>query len=261
MTEALLNGLHAIVTGGGRGIGAAIAERLAQNGANVSLLGRTLDQLQATAQSIRQQFDQEVLPVTADVTDPEQIRAAFEQCRKELGDAQILINNAGAVQSSPLVKTELSLWDNMMAVNLRSSYLCIREVLPGMIKAGYGRIVNVASTAGLTGFPYVAAYCAAKHGVIGLTRALALETAHQGITVNAVCPGYVETDLLKNAVNNITEKTGRETENVREELLKNIPLGRFIQPHEVASATVWLCQKEQSGITGQTITLAGGEVV
>jgi len=261
MTELALKNTHAVVTGGGRGIGAAIVRRLAQDGANITLISRSSDELQAVQRELEDQFPQKFLSLTVDVTAPDLVKDAFEQCRDTLKEPQILVNNAGSADSIPFVKADLDHWDSTINVNLRAVYLCIHQVLPSMIKAGYGRIVTIASTAGLTGYPYIAAYCAAKHGAVGLTRALALETAAQGITVNAVCPGFTETDLLKNAFENVAQKTARSSDEIREEFLKNVPQGRFVQPDEIASAVAWLCRKEQSSITGQTITIAGGEVI
>ncbi|MEO1440963.1 MAG: SDR family NAD(P)-dependent oxidoreductase, partial [Chloroflexota bacterium] len=173
----------------------------------------------------------------------------------------ILVNNAGAAESAPFHRMDTDMWHRMVAVNLTGTYLCSQSVIKGMLDRGYGRIVNIASTAGLTGYPYVTAYSAAKHGVIGLTRSLALELAKKGITVNAVCPGYTDTDMAADTVANIVEKTGRTEDEAIASLVKHNPQGRMIQPEEVAEAVLWLCQKSSGSINGQSIAVAGGEIL
>jgi NAD(P)-dependent dehydrogenase (short-subunit alcohol dehydrogenase family) len=192
-----------------------------------------------------------------DVTDPASVAEAFARA----GAADILVNNAGQAASSPFMRTDAELWQRMLDVNLTGAYHCIQAALPGMLDAGWGRIVNVASTAGLTGYRYVAAYCAAKHGLVGLTRALALELAMKGITVNAVCPGYTETDIVQEAVANIVRKTGRSAEQARAELAAGNPQGRLVQPDEVAHAVAMLCMPAAAAMNGQAIAVAGGEVM
>jgi NAD(P)-dependent dehydrogenase (short-subunit alcohol dehydrogenase family) len=251
-----LSGKHALVTGGNRGIGLAIAHALAQAGAAVTIVGRDRAKLVAALDELKGRAGFAI----ADVTMAADVEQAFSDAAKARGAIDILINNAGAAESAPFGKTTEALWDRMLAVNLTSTYLCSQRVLPGMVAAKWGRIVNIASTAGLKGYPYVTAYCAAKHGVVGLTRALALETAKQGVTVNAVCPGYTETDMVERTLDNITAKTGRSREAARDELAKHNPLGRLIKPEEVAEAVVWLCRSESGAITGQTIAVDGGEV-
>lgn len=248
---------HAVVTGAGRGIGAAIAEALAEAGATVTLMGRKRESLEQQAAKLNTQVHIETL----DITDPEAVTKTFGGAARAFGPVTILVNNAGQAESQPLLKTDLALWNRMLEVNLTGTFLCTQAVLPGMLGAGWGRIVNIASTAGLTGYPYVSAYCAAKHGVIGLTRALALELAGKPITVNAVCPGYTETDLVREALANIVHKTGRSQAEARADLLKPNPQGRMIQPEEVAGAVLWLCQPGSAAITGQAIAVAGGEVM
>jgi NAD(P)-dependent dehydrogenase (short-subunit alcohol dehydrogenase family) len=228
-----LTGKHAVVTGGNRGIGAAIVRVLEQQGARV------------TAFSSK----------TADVTDPEAVAKAFAQC----GRIDILVNNAGQAESAPFLKTDAKLWRRMIAVNLHGAFYASQAALPGMIEAGWGRIVNISSIAGLAGYAYVTAYCAAKHGVVGLTRALALELATKNITVNAVCPGFADTDMTTRAIANIVAKTGRAPEQARDELASHNPQKRLIQPEEVASAVVWLCLPESQSITGQAIAVSGGK--
>jgi NAD(P)-dependent dehydrogenase (short-subunit alcohol dehydrogenase family) len=248
-----MQALHAVVTGGGSGIGAAIATALANDGLRITLMGRTLKRLESLA-----------LPgaqcVVCDVSDPASVQAAFDAAA-ERGPIDVLVNNAGEVESQPFMRTSPDMWQRLLDVNLTGSFLCTRQVLPGMVERGFGRIVNVASTAALTGYAYVAAYCAAKHGVLGMTRALALEVAKKGVTVNAVCPGYTDTDIVATAIDRIVAKTGRSAGQARAELASANPQGRLVTPHEVAGAVSWLCRRESSAITGQAIAVAGGEVM
>jgi NAD(P)-dependent dehydrogenase (short-subunit alcohol dehydrogenase family) len=250
---------HAVVTGGGRGIGAAIAAALAGEGATVSVLGRDPARLDARVQSLG--GGTRAQGVAVDVTDEASVKSAFAAVRARFGRVDILVNNAGQAGSAPLAKTDLALWQRMLAANLTGTFLCTREALPEMTARGAGRIVNVASTAGLVGYAYVAAYCAAKHGVVGLTRAAALECAQTGVTVNAVCPGYTETDMVGDAVANIVAKTGKTESEARAALVARNPQGRMVRPEEVASAVLWLCLPASSSITGQAIAVAGGEVM
>jgi NAD(P)-dependent dehydrogenase (short-subunit alcohol dehydrogenase family) len=252
-----LAGRHALVTGAGRGIGAAIAARLAGEGARVTLVSRTRSQLEATAARLGESAQ----CVCADVADPQSVLGAFEQAVRAFGAVDILINNAGQAQSGPLHRAPEALWHTMLAVNLTGTYHCMRAALPAMFERKFGRIVNVASTAGLRGYPYVAAYCASKHGVIGLTRALALEVAERHVTVNAVCPGYTDTGIVADAVANIQKLTGRSADQARAVLTKSNPQGRLVQPEEVANAVAWLCVPGSESINGQSIAIAGGEVM
>lgn len=244
---------HAVITGGGSGIGAAVARQLLDQGLRVTLMGRSLERLQAQQQAL----GGEVGLQACDVGDEASVAAAFAA----LGPVDILVNNAGQVETAPLAKTSLESWQRLLNVNLTGTFLCSRAVLPGMSERGFGRIVNVASTAALKGYAYVAAYCAAKHGVLGLTRALALETVKKGITVNAVCPGYTETEIVAQAVQTIMAKTGRTAEAARAELAAANPQGRLIQPEEVAATVAWLVGEGSASITGQAIAVAGGEVM
>jgi NAD(P)-dependent dehydrogenase (short-subunit alcohol dehydrogenase family) len=254
-----LAGQHAVVTGGGRGIGAAIARALAHAGATVSVLGRDAARLAAQVEALGGAAQAQAVGV--DVADEGSVRAALAAVRERFGRVDILVNNAGQAESAPLARTDLALWQRMLAVNLTGTFLCTREALGEMTKRGSGRIVNVASTAGLVGYGYVSAYCAAKHGVIGLTRAAALETAKTGVTVNAVCPGYTETDIVRDAVANIVKKAGKTEAEARAALVARNPQGRMIQPDEVAAAVLWLCLPDSGSITGQAIAIAGGEVM
>jgi len=254
-----LAGRHALVTGGGKGIGAAVARALAERGATLTLVGRTLSQLEAMAAELRSLT--EVHCEAVDISSVESVEAGFANAASKLGPITILVNNAGQAVSAPFMKTSLDTWSQMLDVNLTGTYLGIKAVLPGMLAAGWGRIVNVASSAGLVGYPYVVAYCASKHGVIGLTRALALEMAQKKITVNAVCPGYTETDIVKDAIANIQSKTGRSADEARAELAKHNPQGRLVQPEEVANSVLWLCLPGAEAVTGQSISVSGGEVM
>ncbi len=253
-----LTGRHALVTGGARGIGAAVTRSLLQLGARVTMLGRnatTLAQARAAFEPLGS-----VDCVRADVGDPADVERAFVGARERSGPIQILINNAGQAASAPFGRTDAALWRRMMAVNLDGTFHCVRAALPAMLDAGWGRVVNIASTAGLIGYRYVVAYCAAKHGVIGLTRALALEVASKGITVNAVCPGYTATDGFEETVANIVAKTGRTPERAVSELVARNPQQRLVLPDEVANAVAWLCLPGSEAVTGQAIAVAGGEV-
>jgi NAD(P)-dependent dehydrogenase (short-subunit alcohol dehydrogenase family) len=252
-------GQHALVTGGGRGIGAAISSALVKAGVKVTITGRYSKSLEQHTSSL-QEFGETQFQV-CDVTDPSSISSTFGNAATALGPITILINNAGQAQSQPFLKTSLELWQQMLEVNLTGTFLCTQAALPGMLEMGWGRIINVSSTAGLTGYPYVSAYSAAKHGVIGLTRSLALELAKKNITVNAVCPGYTETDIVLEAVQNIMARTGRSEREARAELMKLNPQARMIHPNEIANTVLWLCNPSSSSITGQAIAIAGGEVM
>jgi NAD(P)-dependent dehydrogenase (short-subunit alcohol dehydrogenase family) len=253
-----LSGRHALVTGAARGIGAEIARTLAAEGAVLTLLGRDREALQRVADALPAAASHRV--VAADVADPAAVQQAFAQARAALGPLAILVNNAGAAESAPFLKTSVELWQRMLSVNLTGSFLCTQAALPDMLEAGWGRIVNIASTAGQKGYAYVAAYTAAKHGVIGLTRSLALEVARKGVTVNAVCPGYTDTDILRNSVANVVGKTGRSEADALAEFSSVNPQRRIVQPSEVADAVRWLCGEGAASVNGQSISVSGGEV-
>ena len=249
-----LAGKHALVTGGGTGIGAAITLALAQADALVTICGRRVEELQASAQR-----HDNIHAQAADVTDADALQRLYRDAQAARGDFSIVVANAGVAESAPAEKVSRALWDQTIAVNLTGAFLSVQPALAAMRERQWGRIVFIASTAGLKGYAYVAPYVAAKHGVIGLTRALALETAKSGITVNAVCPGYAETPMLARAVDRIMAATKRGTQQTLSALAANNPQARFIKPEEVAAAVLWLCTGDSAAITGQAISISGGE--
>lgn len=253
-----LAGLHAVVTGASRGIGAVIAASLVAEGVRVSLFGRDRAALGRVAQELG--GNERARAVTIDVTESESVEKAFQDARSHFGPVQLLVNNAGQAASAKFTDTDEKLWNELFAVNLHGTYLCCRQAVPDMLSAGFGRIVNVASVAGLRGAAYISAYVSSKHAVIGLTRALALEYASRNLTVNAVCPGFVDTDIVKSAIANIVSKTGRSEAEALAALVASNPQRRLIEPREVADTVMWLCRPGSESMTGQSIALAGGEV-
>ena len=250
-----LAGHHAVVTGGGRGIGRATARALAHAGAVVTVMGRTagtlidaVDQGDASAYAV------------VDVTDQASVDAAMKSAEEECGPVSILIANAGAAESAPFAKASADQFRRMFEVNTIGSVHTIQAVLGGMVERRFGRVIAIASTAGLKGYGYVSAYCAAKHAVVGLVRSLAAETIKTGVTVNAVCPGYTDTDIVDQSLQRIVQATGRSREDALASMLKGTPLGRLVKPDEVAAAVVFLCLPEAAAITGTALPIAGGEI-
>jgi NAD(P)-dependent dehydrogenase (short-subunit alcohol dehydrogenase family) len=255
----ILDGKHVLITGGGTGIGAAIARSLAEAGAAVSLVGRRLQPLQIMARSLPK-----AAAIVADITKEADNEAMVRAAREAHGPIDILIANAGAAETAPAGKIDLALWQRMLDVNLTGAFLSVRATLPDLTRQGGPeagrRIVFIASTASLKGYPYVVAYCAAKHGVIGLTRALAAELTPKGVTVNAVCPGFTETALLESALATSVAKTGRSRAETELALARRNPQGRFLKPEEVAATVLFLCTAAAQAITSQAISVSGGEV-
>lgn len=254
MDSDFLRGRLALVTGGGRGIGAAVATRLAAVGARVVVCGRTRADLDALAASI------DGVAITCDLAD----RADTDRMLAEvaaLGRVDVLVNNAGAAESAPLASTDDAMWDRLLELNATAPFRVTRSLVPAMVAAGWGRVVTIASNAGLTGYGYTAAYCAAKHAVVGMTRALAVDLGRTGVTINAVCPGWVATQMADQAIARIADKTGRGADAARDALTSMSPQRRLIEPAEVAHAVLNLCHVDARGIHGQTVVLDGGQVM
>lgn len=248
-------GRHAFVTGGGSGIGLATARALAATGVRLSLAGRNLEKVRAAAEEFA-----DAHAIVCDVTDEASVAAAFAAARDRYGAIDILINNAGQAPSAPFKRTTLAFWNNVLATNLTGAFLCTQAALPDMLEAKWGRIVNVGSVCSLKGYAYVSAYVASKHGLLGLTRALAHETAKAGVTVNCVCPGYVDTPIIAESVERITSKTALSEAEAHASLIQFNPQGRIITPEEVASAIAYLCTDAAASINGAAVPITGGEI-
>ena len=250
-----LAGQHALVTGANRGIGAAIVRTLADAGADVTLLVRSA----RAGHEVARTLPGRAQVVQASVTDADAVSSAVAQATSSFGPVTLCVNNAGAAESAPFGRSDAALWQRMLDVNLMGAVHVTQAVLPAMLAARAGRVVMIASTAGLTGYPYVSAYVAAKHAVVGLVRALAREVATRGVTVNAVCPGFTDTDLVTDSVQRIVQSTGRTPDEARAALVAANPQGRFVRPEEVADAVRWLCGPGAAAVTGQAIAVDGGE--
>jgi 3-hydroxybutyrate dehydrogenase len=251
----------ALISGGGRGIGRAIAFAFAREGASIVIAGRTADQLDQTAYEIREEHAVDAMPLHCDVSDLTSVDEMFASVAAEFERGpDILVNNAGIAESAPFLKTDDDLWQRHLAINLSGTFYCTRAALPAMLERGWGRIINIASIAGKTGAPYIAAYAASKHGVLGLTRSLALEVASQGVTVNAICPGYVDTEMTTRGVENIVAKTGKSGAEALAAIKRMSPQNRLITAEEVAAVALLLASDEGRGINGQAINVDGGTV-
>jgi 3-hydroxybutyrate dehydrogenase len=251
---------RALVTGGGRGIGRAVALDLARAGCDVAVAARTLGEVEAVAEQARA-LGVRAAALAADVRQAEAVQRLFAEARAALEGVDILVNGAGVAPSALLHRTSEEQWRAAIETNLSGSFYCMREALPGMLERGWGRVVNVASIAGKTGYPYIAAYAASKHGVLGLTKCAALEAADKGVTVNAVCPGYVDTPMTDASVARIVEKTGLAAPDVRRRLAEASPQKRLFGVEEISALVLFLCGDAARGITGQALSIDGGTVV
>ncbi len=252
----------ALITGGGRGIGRAIALAFAREGAAVTLAARTSDQIEQVASEIRAECGVDAIPIVCDVGDRVSVKQMFDQVAGKFGRGpDLLVNNAGTAESATLEKTTDELWQRLIAVNLSGTFYCMRAALPDMVARGWGRIINIASIAGKSSAPYIAAYSASKHGVLGLTRSVALEAAAKGITVNAICPGYVDTEMTSRSIENITAKTGKSADEALAAIKRMSPQNRLVTPEEVATLALLLASEDGRGINGQAINVDGGTVL
>ena len=248
----MLNDKLALITGGGRGIGRAIALLFAQHGARIAVAARTREQVESVAREI----GDTAISVVCDVASPASVAEMFADLKPD-----ILVNNAGVAESSPFINTSDELWHRHLAINLSGTFYCTRAALPSMLEKGWGRVINIASIAAKAGAPYIAAYAASKHGVLGLTRSVALEVATSGVTVNAICPGYVDTEMVERGVERITKRTGRSVEEALDALKRMSPQNRLVTPEEVASMALLLASEDGRGINGQGINIDGGTVL
>jgi len=258
----LLTNKLALITGGGRGIGRAIAIAFAREGAQVAIGARTLEQIKQVAEEIETEHNVRALALVCDVSDRSSVEKMFADAQQGFErDIDILVNNAGIAESATLVNTSDELWHKHLSINLTGTFYCTRAALPAMLKSGWGRIVNIASIAGKTGAPYITAYSASKHGVMGLTRSLALEVGASGVTVNAICPGYVDTEMVSRGIERITTRTGRSADEAMESLKSMSPQNRLVTPEEVAALALLLASDEGRGINGQGLNIDGGTVL
>ncbi|HET6341303.1 MAG TPA: SDR family oxidoreductase [Gemmatimonadota bacterium] len=257
MTASFLRGCGAVVTGGGRGIGAAAARALAEAGARVFVASRSVDQVERVAEDLRA-AGHEAWGEGCDVTDEASVEGLARSAAERLGAVDVLVQSAGMAFSAPLHRMTLAEWEEIFLVNVTGAFLCTRAFLPGMVERGWGRIVHVASVAGLAGAKYISAYAASKHALVGFTRSVAAEVAPSGVTVNAVCPGYVDTAMTRESVARIAAKTGRSEAEAMVAIVAANPQGRLIEPGEVARAVTWLCEEEARGVNGQAIVIDGG---
>jgi NAD(P)-dependent dehydrogenase (short-subunit alcohol dehydrogenase family) len=260
MTATTTSSPHVLVTGASRGIGEAIARALAADGWRVTLAARSLDALHALRESMPAMVGAEPACVVLDVADPASVERAFAAAREAAGPLHALVNNAGLVETGPTARVPLATWQRMLDVNLTGTFLCTQAALPDLLATG-GRVVNIASTAAQRGYAYCAAYAAAKHGVLGFTRSLALELATKGVAVNAVCPGYTDTDIVREGVARVMSATGRDEATALAGFVAANPMGRLVAPAEVAATVRWLLRDAPASITGQAFSISGGEVM
>jgi 3-hydroxybutyrate dehydrogenase len=252
----------ALITGGGRGIGRAIAHEFAREGAQLVLTARSVDQVKQVASDVSRQFSTKAVPLVCDVSEAPSVEWLFKAASESFGRGpDILVNNAGIAETAPLTKTDDELWNRHIAVNLSGTFYCMRAALPQMIERGWGRVINIASIAAKAGALYIGAYSASKHGVLGLTRTAALEVATKGVTVNAICPGYVDTEMVSRGIENITQKTGMSQEEARANIERQSPQKRMVTAEEVAAVALLLASEDGRGITGQAINVDGGSVM